>query len=57
VCCVLFCCNILEACSFLKEDERGMKKGEKAGRGYLGGVDGEEIIVVLYCRKEESIFS
>lgn len=43
---------LLGACSFLKGSRGGVDLGE--GKGELGGVEGVETMVLLYCMREES---
>lgn len=44
---VMFGCHILDACSFLIRNRKGINMhGRK--RGYLGGGEGGEIVLILY---------
>ena len=46
----------LEACSFLMRDGKG-EYLEKREMGVLGGVEGGETIIRIYCMRKESIFN
>lgn len=46
----------MEACSFLKGNEGTVDVGERGGSGKQETVDGEEIMIWLYCKRVESIF-
>lgn len=57
--CILLCLIwglSLKDCSFLKRNKGGVALGERRDGG-LGGVEGRETVVWIYCMREESIFS
>lgn len=46
----------MEACSFPKGNEGTVDVGNREGSGKQVVVDGEEIMIWLYCKRVESIF-
>lgn len=57
-CFVLFGCQLLEVCSFLKRKQRRSEsEGEGRWRGQLEGVEGGETLVGMYCMGDKSIFN
>ena len=61
-CLIVFCfgllgCFLLETCSFLKCKEEGVDLGKRGGRENLGGDDGREIFVRMYCMREHFTFN
>lgn len=46
-------CYHREACSFLNENGGAIDLGEKGGRSLLGGKGVEQVMVGMYCMREE----
>ena len=53
----MFGCYLLEACSFLMIDRKGVDPEKRRGGEELGGVQGRESIIRVYCIKKDSIFN
>ena len=54
---VIFGCYLLEACSFLMRDRKGVDLEGRRGGEDLGRVEGEETIIRIYYMRKESIFN
>jgi hypothetical protein len=54
---VMFCCYLLEACSFLRRDRKEVDLDGRRGREELGGIEGREAVIRKYCMRKESIFN
>ena len=48
----LFGCYLLEACSFLMRDRKGVDLDGRDGGEELGGVEGEETVICVYCMRK-----
>lgn len=60
VCCILFChiwLLSLRDHSSLKGNGEGMDLQENGGGGHLGGLEGGETVVEIYCLREKSVFN
>lgn len=55
LCFAMFGCCLLKTCSFLKGNGGGSELEERRDKGKLGEV-GVEIVVSIYCMRDESIF-
>ena len=53
----MFGCYLLEACSFLMTDRKGVDPEKRRGGEELGGVQGRESIIRVYCIKKDSILN
>ena len=53
----MFGCYLLEACSFLMRDRKGVDLEGRRGGKELGGVVGGETIVMIYYMTKEYIFN
>ena len=53
----MFGCFLLEACSFLMKDRKGVDLEERGGGEELGRVEERETIIRKYCLRKESIFN
>jgi hypothetical protein len=53
----VFSCCLLEACSFLVRDRKGVDLERRESGEELGGARGGETIVRRYCMRIESIFN
>lgn len=49
----MFCCYLLEVCSFLMRDIKVVVLDRKGGGDELGRVEGGEAAFRLYCMKKE----
>ena len=56
-CYILYYYYPLEACSFLMRRKKGSGSGWEGSGEELGGVEGGETIIGIYCMKKESIFN
>lgn len=53
---LMFCCYLLEACSFLMRDRKGLDPDGRGSREELGWTEGEKTVTRI-CRVKKSIFS
>lgn len=53
----MFCCNFLEACSFLAAVREGVDQDGRGAGEKLGGGEGRETIIREYCVRKEPIFT
>ena len=53
----MFGCYLLEACSFLMRDRKGVDLDGRRGGEELGGVEGGETIIRIYYVRKKSIFN
>lgn len=51
----MFCCYLLEGCSYQMRDRKRMDLNWRGGGEELGGVEGEETVFRIYCMGKESI--
>ena len=56
-CYTMFDCCPWKTCSFLKGNRGPVDLGEKGGEQGVGGEEGGEAVVRMYCMREESIFN
>jgi hypothetical protein len=54
---VLSGCCLLETCSSCGRNEKENRSGGEVGGEELGGGEGGETVVRVYCMREESIFN
>lgn len=54
---ILFCYDPLEACSLLMRRKKGSGSGWEGSGEKLGGVEGGETVIGIYCMRKESIFN
>jgi hypothetical protein len=52
---VVFCFYLLETCSFLMRERKGVEPKVKGGREQLGGLKRGKIVFRLYCMRKESM--
>ena len=52
----MFGCYLLEACSFLMRDRKGVDLDGRDGGEELGGVEGEETVIRIYYVRKNIFF-
>lgn len=54
---ILFDCHLLESCSFLMKDRKGVYLEGRGGEGNPGELEVGESITRIYCMRKKSVFN